>query len=323
MIKRRVEILLATYRPDPVFFDQQLESLNNQDYSDLFLKVRDDSADDAAFAAIEAALTLKITAFPYELKRNEKNIGSNSTFERLTEDAEGEWLAYCDQDDDWLPTKISTLVALAKQRNAVLAYSDLAIIDAKNHQTHASFRDMNPRLKHVQGTGLFDFFLRRNSVTGCTMLLRGDVAHKALPFEKEHYVHDHWLALYASSQGEIAYHSVPLIRYRIHGNNQIGNSILQGISNRNDYVRKRMPKEKEAYLSLLSEKRFSASENRLIESKIVWVNHREAFLRTPNPLTFLRMLSALPQDPQLVLFELFIALAPNKIGSTLLQKLQR
>ena len=323
MFKQRVDILLATYKPNPIFLDLQLESLNNQNYPDLFLQVRDDSADDQYYAMIETALALKITAFSYELKRNEKNIGSNSTFERLTLDAQGDWLAYCDQDDDWLPTKIATLVTLANQANAVLAYSDLAIIDAKNHQTHTSFRAMNPRLKHVQGSGLFDFFLRRNSVTGCTMLVRLDIAHKALPFEKKFYVHDHWLALVASSLGIIAYHADPLIRYRIHDNNQIGNSILQGISDRDDYIRIRIQKEKETYLSLLNEKRFSDPENRIIETKLTWVIARETFLKTPNPLTFIRMLSALPQDPQLVLFEIFIALAPKKIGSILLSRLQR
>lgn len=323
MLKQRVVILLATYRPNPIFFNQQLESLNNQDYPDLFLQIRDDSDDDAHYTAIENALALKIKAFPYELKRNEKNIGSNSTFERLTADAKGDWLAYCDQDDDWLPSKISTLVALANQENAVLTYSDLAIIDAENNQTHASFREMNPRLKHVQGSKLFGFFLRRNSVTGCTMLVRSDIAHIALPFEKKYYVHDHWLALVASSLGVIAYHAGPLIRYRIHDNNQIGNAILQGISDKNAYIQIRMLKEKETYLSLLNEKRFSIHENKIIETKLTWVRHREAFLKTPNPVTFARMLRAMPQDPQLVLFEIFIALAPKEIGSKLLKKLQR
>jgi glycosyltransferase involved in cell wall biosynthesis len=323
MVTQRVEILLATYKPNPSFLAIQLESLNRQSYPNLFLRVRDDSADDITYAAIETALTSTITAFPFELSRNSENIGSNSTFELLTRDANGDWIAYCDQDDDWLPEKISNLVRLANQQKAVLAYSDLSIIDAQNHQTFRSFRAMNPRLKHVQGAGLFDFFLRRNSVTGCTMLLRTDIAQRALPFEKEHYVHDHWLALFSSSIGYIAYSSKPLIRYRIHNDNQIGNSILRGISDKSDYLTIRLQKEKDTYLSLLEEKRFVGFEVKVIESKLQWVIDRENFFRSPNPLSFTRVLKSLPQDPQLVLLEIFIVLAPKKIGMILLEKLQR
>lgn len=318
-----VEILLATYRPNLNFLYQQLESLNNQDYPYLFLQVRDDGEDDSFYSAIETALAQKITVMPYELKRNEKNIGSNSTFERLTEEARGDWLAYCDQDDIWLPTKISTLVSKGIQEDAVLVYSDLAIIDAKNKKLYSSFRDMNPRLKHVQGNNLFDFFLRRNSVTGCTMLLRSDVAKLALPFEKKYYVHDHWLALFASSVGKIAYHSNSLILYRIHDNNQIGNAKLKGISTREDYIRIRMQKEKETYNLLLSSQRFTNSKNEMIDSKLSWVIEREDFLNKPSPKTFFKILLAIPKDPQLVLFEMFIALVPRIISTQILRKLRR
>jgi glycosyltransferase involved in cell wall biosynthesis len=151
MVTQRVEILLATYKPNPSFLAIQLESLNRQSYPNLFLRVRDDSADDITYAAIETALTSTITAFPFELSRNSENIGSNSTFELLTRDANGDWIAYCDQDDDWLPEKISNLVRLANQQKAVLAYSD-----ESSFETCARGRIVRFLFAKKQRHGLYD-----------------------------------------------------------------------------------------------------------------------------------------------------------------------
>lgn len=318
-----VEILLATYKPDLRFLKIQLESLNQQDYPNLFLSVRDDSADFNSFTLIKEMLETTITRIPYSLQCNETNIGSSRTFMKLTEDSSGDWLAYCDQDDDWIVTKISRLIAIAEKEKAVLIYSDLSIIDQNGIQIHTSFKSMNPRLKHVYGENKFSFFLRRNSVTGCTMLVSKEIARQALPFEIDHYVHDHWLALYASSKGRIAYSPEPLVRYRIHGNNQIGNSILRGILNTHDYVEIRLKKEIDMYRSLLLKNRFGMRENLIIEHKLQWATKRDKFMRTRKLSTLIAEVSALRDDPQLVFFEMVLALAPKHVSETILRRMQK
>ena len=58
-----------------------------------------------------------------------KILGSNRTFERLTEEAEGEYFAYCDQDDVWLPEKLAVLQEALEREKALLVCSDMYIID--------------------------------------------------------------------------------------------------------------------------------------------------------------------------------------------------
>ena len=69
-------------------------------------------------------------AFPYELQRNERNLGSNRTFELLTENSDGAYIAYCDQDDIWFPEKILRLYEAIQGGNSIMAYCDMCVIDA-------------------------------------------------------------------------------------------------------------------------------------------------------------------------------------------------
>ena len=115
-----IAILMAVYDPNPVWFRQQLESLNRQSYPNLRLYVRDDCSPKTPFSEIQAAVSECVTAFPAVVRRNEVNLGSNRTFEALTAEAEGDRFAYCDQDDIWLPEKLSIMEEDMERTGAVL-----------------------------------------------------------------------------------------------------------------------------------------------------------------------------------------------------------
>ena len=317
-----VEILLATYKPNSEYFRKLLKSINAQTYQNIHVSVMDDSADDAAFALVSEMVEAQLKAKPYRIGRNIRNVGSTKTFERLTENATGKYLAYCDQDDIWQEDKIEKLVAKIEAEQALLCYSDLSIIDQDDHQTAKSFRKINKRIRHVEGEGQFCYFLRRNSVTGCTMLIRGDTARQALPFLGEYYIHDHWLALVASSRGRIAYVNEALIQYRIHGGNQIGNTKLAGISDKQSYLTRKLNHEMEKYTYLLSAGIFKTDQVDVLQQTLDWVCVRKRFFEKRNMGNTFRMIAALPRDPQLILFELFLAFAPDALGRRLIRSLQ-
>ncbi|HPJ03116.1 MAG TPA: glycosyltransferase [Candidatus Limiplasma sp.] len=317
-----VEVLLATYKPNMVFFHKLLRSVDSQTYPNITLSVVDDSADEDTYNAIAEAILTEIKSIPVRISKNEKNLGSNLTFERLTREAEGTYLAYCDQDDIWEADKIEKLVEKLEEEKAALCYSDLLVINETDKKTADSFTAINKRVRHVAGEGLFGRFLRRNSVTGCTMLIRGDVAKQALPFCNEYYVHDHWLALVAASAGRIAYVPKPLVRYRIHGGNQIGNQKLAGISDRQSYLSVKLNKEVEKFEYLLAHKQFSEDNRAIIRQTLTWVNVRKRFFEQRSLRNTIHMLGALPQDLQLILLELIVAFAPASVGRAIIRALQ-
>ena len=235
--KPPIAILLAVYEPRLDWLREQLESLEKQTYPNLKLYVRDDCSPTVPYEEIEGCVRACIRSFPYEIQRNERNLGSNRTFERLTEEAEGEYFAYCDQDDVWLPEKLSVLQQELEESGALLACSDMFIIDGGGEQTADSITQIRRRHVFRSGSGLTEGLLISNFVTGCTMLVRRAAAQGAVPF-CPYMVHDHYIALYCSAAGEI--HSVmrPLIRYRVHGKNQTG--VLAGVTDKASYRSERI-----------------------------------------------------------------------------------
>lgn len=232
-----ISILLASYNPRLDWLEEQLCSLEKQTYPHLKLYFRDDCSSDVPFAEIESLVKRCITRFPVELAQNAQNIGSDKTFERLTNEAEGDYFAYCDQDDIWLPDKLRILEETIRREKAVLVCSDTYIIDQNGDKIANSITDIRKRHVFHSGEGLAPYLLVRNFVIGCTMLVKADIAKNAVPFV-EGYVHDQWIAAYAALHGIVYSLPQPLIRYRQHGNNQTG--ILTGISTKNDYLENRI-----------------------------------------------------------------------------------
>lgn len=227
-----ISILMAVYEPRMDWLKEQLDSLEAQTYPNLRLYIRDDCSPTMPFEAIQALVKDCIRSFPYYICRNEENLGSNLTFERLTLEAEGEYFAYCDQDDIWLPEKLKVLQKELEGSGALLVCSDMYIIDGEGWQVADSITKVRRRHVFHSGYGLTEDLLISNFVTGCTMLVRSDTAKTAVPF-CPYMVHDHYIALYCSKAGEIRSVMHPLIRYRIHWGNQSG--VMAGVRDKTSY----------------------------------------------------------------------------------------
>lgn len=271
-----ISILMAVYEPRMDWLREQLLSLDAQTYPNLRLYIRDDCSPTVPFGEIRSCVEACIHAFPFELRRNEANLGSNGTFERLTQEAEGDYFAYCDQDDIWLPEKLTVLQAAIESENALLVCSDMFIIDASGRQTAGSITQIRRHHVFKSGEGLAPQLLISNFVTGCTMLVDASAAREAVSF-CPYMVHDHYLALWCAARGRIVSLPERLIRYRIHEGNQT--PIMSGVRDKGSYLQVRIL-QLERRLRWLEE-RFSGSDSleREIEGALEWVKAREANFR--------------------------------------------
>ena len=231
--KPQVAVLMAVYEPQMDWLREQLLSLNAQTYPNMKLYIRDDCSSVVPYEEIKACVQDCISAFPYDIQRNEKNLGSNKTFERLTVEADGEYFAYCDQDDVWLPWKLERLVEQLSAGTPHLICSDVILIDKMGREFGRSITDIRPRHVFLQGNGLAPTLIYRNFVIGCTAMIRAETAKRALPFPRN-MIHDHYLAFYCALCGSVEVCSEHLVRYRIHGNNQTG--VLAKITDRKSYI---------------------------------------------------------------------------------------
>lgn len=122
-MKSRVNIVVSTYNGEK-YIKEQMDSLLAQDYDNIRIYVRDDESSDN---------TLKILR-QYEKQGDicviqGKNKGFSASFFNVLEYAkEGEYWAFCDQDDIWFPEKISLAVKWldAQNQNQPLLYYSLS-----------------------------------------------------------------------------------------------------------------------------------------------------------------------------------------------------
>lgn len=232
--KGRIAILMALYEPRMDWLREQLMSLEAQTYPDLTLYVRDDCSSQASFDEAERCIKECIRSFPYVLRRNETNLGSNGTFERLTAEAEGEYFAYCDQDDVWLPEKLTTLQQALESQRAELVCSDMYVIDGDGKRTADSVTQVWKGHRFYSGEDVMKQLMIKNFVTGCTMLVRAGTAKEAIPF-CPYMVHDYHIAVCAAKKGTVISLPQQLIGYRIHGGNQT--LLMKGIHDKKSYCK--------------------------------------------------------------------------------------
>ena len=222
-----VDILLATYN-GAAYLAPQLDSLLAQTHTHFRLLVSDDGSTDDTLAILrryEGAFGGRMVLLP----QGQPSGGVARNFERLMQasaaDGRAEWIAFCDQDDVWLPEKTARLLAALQaleQRTGAdapcLVHSDLTVVDQDLDVISPSFAayqridpaDITPRT-----------LLSVNQVTGCATLINRALLQLALPLPPEAVMHDWWLAVLSGS-GARQFLPEPLVLYRQHGRNQIG-----------------------------------------------------------------------------------------------------
>ena len=241
MSKKSLAILLAVYNPPRDWFAELLDSLNAQTYPNLRLYVRDDASPKATAEEIRTMLAEHVTDFPWSYERNEKNLGSNKTFEALVRDASEDYIAFCDQDDVWLPEKLENSVRLLEESplSPTLVCANASVIDGDGRELAPVMEKHRRRHIFLRGKGLARELFFRNFVIGCTIVASRDRILSYLPIpEVDDLVHDHYLAFRAACDGAIDYLATPQMRYRVYGGNQTG--VMSGVATKDDYYRLRI-----------------------------------------------------------------------------------
>ena len=209
-----VSIAMATYNGEK-YLREQLDSIYNQTYKNIEVIVCDDCSVDETVTILEE-YKQKYGLIYYI---NEKNLGFVKNFEKAASLCNGEFIAFSDQDDIWLPEKIETLV------NEICDYS---LIHTNSALINANGEDLNDTLKSrlLRELGLkqavnFKGINKQEALQGAACLFKKNIATKAIPFPSEFY-HDYWISLVALKMNGIKYIDRCLVKYRLHNNNAVG-----------------------------------------------------------------------------------------------------
>src|SRR6478609_12105203 len=110
-----VSVAMATYN-GAKFLQAQLDSLAAQTQLPDELVVGDDGSSDDTLAILEAFAAS--APFPVRVDRNETRPDYGDNFMRTALRCTGDYIAFCDQDDVWLPEKIERCAAAMTAQDA-------------------------------------------------------------------------------------------------------------------------------------------------------------------------------------------------------------
>ncbi|HYF77473.1 MAG TPA: glycosyltransferase family 2 protein [Symbiobacteriaceae bacterium] len=212
----RVQVLLSTYN-GAAYLQQQLESLLAQDYPDISILIRDDGSSDST-----PDILAQYRRHPFIRVIYGENIGVVRSFYSLLQQADPAvgYVALCDQDDVWLPGKVSRAVTLLDAQVARdvpgLYMGRYTIVDQDLNLIRQS--DLPRRQPSIANA------LVENIAPGCTMVLNRpglSILAGRLP-GAEVPVHDWWFYMVIAGLGRVVYDAESHLLYRLHQDNAIG-----------------------------------------------------------------------------------------------------
>lgn len=209
-----VVVLLSTYNGEK-FIREQLDSILAQEDVDVQLFVRDDGSTDRTIDILtEYAKQGKLKWY------SGKNLRSSKSFmDLIFSSPETDFYALCDQDDFWLPGKLSRAIKKLLEldpEKPQLYFSATNLVDSNLKPLKNQF--------YYQGVLCFAEAVVSSNATGCTMCFNKklrDLIRKHRPVCE--MMHDGWIhKLCLAVGGEVVYDPESFILYRQHGNNVVG-----------------------------------------------------------------------------------------------------
>jgi glycosyltransferase involved in cell wall biosynthesis len=216
-----VHILLATYQ-GAVFIEQQLQSLAAQTHGAWTLTISDDGSQDGTLAICEAFA--RQVPQPVRIVQGPRQRATANFFHLMHAVGpvqDGDLLAFCDQDDVWLPGKLAQAVgqmgAAAADPNRPLLYcSRTQLVDDDLRPLGMSYLPRRP-------LG-FGNALLQNVANGNTMVFNLPLLQMLRRVRAEHAVLHDWTAYIAATGcgGQVLFDPQAHVLYRQHPHNIIG-----------------------------------------------------------------------------------------------------
>jgi glycosyltransferase involved in cell wall biosynthesis len=266
MLRDRVTVILSTYNGEK-YLAEQLDSILSQDDVDVTLLIRDDGSRDSTLSI------LRDFASRHEnvqwIAGDNRGVAGSFLTALKQADSSSDYFGFSDQDDVWEPRKLANAVeALRAEGDSdlpLLYCSKLEIVDESLRHigfTKRLFRDIS-----------FKNALFQNIVYGCTGVMNRSARDLVISTDsvRDILMHDWWCYLAVSAFGRVIFDDRSAIKYRQHGNNQVGacTSILGRIMMR--YKRTfrglngRFPSEQNSLFLALYGQRLSGDKRRFME----------------------------------------------------------
>lgn len=215
-------ICLATYN-GAEFIDKQLTSIVAQTHQDWSLLISDDGSNDSTLEIVREFIEANPSRSTHVLKGPAKGYARNFLSILCHPKAKGDYYAFADQDDIWLPDKLSEAIKALELNNydgPKLYGARTTIIDGTD-----TIKGSSPLFSKSPS---FRNALVQSIAGGNTMLMNRKARNIVRAVGKDVQVvsHDWWVYLLVSGcGGKVIYDPNAQVLYRNHGKNLIGSNM--------------------------------------------------------------------------------------------------
>lgn len=219
-----VSVALASYNGER-YIAEQLASILAQSRRPDEVVVSDGGSIDDTVRVARDVLEQEADGMRWEILADGARLAVGPNFQRAIATTRGNLIALSDQDDVWHPDRLARAIPVFEDPDVLLSSSDARLVDATGSplpvSLFAALGVGEQDVAQLRGPDAFALLIRRNLITGATVVFRRSLLMAAEPFPTD-WVHDEWLAIIACTLGRLSVDPEKLIDYRQHGANTIG-----------------------------------------------------------------------------------------------------
>ena len=208
-----VSVIIPIYNSENVI-QTCLDSVFNQTYKNIEVILVDDYSTDNSEKVIKEIMKKHNEIYYY---KQEKNMGAGETRNKALELAKGQYVAFLDSDDIWYPEKVEKQLKLMKEKEAVLCYTAIEMID-KNENLIKSKRKVKEEID-------YKFLLRNTMIPTSSVIIDRNIAGDfRMDDTRDGEDYSTWLRIL--KEEKIAYGiDEALVKYRIQKNSLSSNKL--------------------------------------------------------------------------------------------------
>jgi len=204
-----ISCIITTYRREPDILCRALESIINQTYKDIEIIIVNDAPE---YKELSIRLENAVSAYKANIKfiNHSKNMGACAARNTGIKYANGEYVAFLDDDDEWMPEKLEEQLKIIEKYKVALVYCDHYFVDSKHNYHYKKVC-----LKHLEGKNDYERLLCFNYIGSTSFpLINLSILKGVGGFNtklKSSQDHEVWLKIAKSN--DIYYVQKPLVKY--------------------------------------------------------------------------------------------------------------
>lgn len=214
--KDRVSVIIPIYNAEK-YVEKTLASVFAQSYRNIEIVLVDDCSKDKS-AEIIAQLKKQHPEIIYFLQP--KNMGAGAARNKALELATGQYVAFLDSDDLWLPEKTARQLALMKDKKSPFSYAAIEMMDESGKTIK--------KKRNIKETCDYRYLLHNTVIATSSVIIdRNELGDFRMPLRRGGQDYATWLKLLRGGVVACGINEV-LVRYRV-GNNSLSSNKFKSV----------------------------------------------------------------------------------------------